>query len=64
MSCLCFLLDRAFVAAPTAQHSLDALREEPLRERLSDEIVSAHLEAKMPFLEGRLTTDHGTGAGR
>jgi hypothetical protein len=36
----------AFLVAPAAEHGLDALRQEPLRERLSDEIVSAHLEAK------------------
>jgi hypothetical protein len=45
-SCFCFLPDRAFLAAPAADHGLDALRQEALRERLSDEIVSAQLEAK------------------
>jgi hypothetical protein len=36
---------RALFAAPAAEHSVDALRQEPLRERLSDEIVSAYPEA-------------------
>jgi hypothetical protein len=46
----CLLRRRAVLAAPAAQHGLDALREESLRERFPDEIVSAHLEAEQ-FVE-------------
>src|SRR5580704_8498352 len=46
LTCFRFLPGRALLVAPAAQHCLDALREEPLRERLPDEIMSTHLEAK------------------
>jgi hypothetical protein len=45
-SCFCFLPDRAFLTATAAEHRLDSLREEPLRKRLSDEIVKRPFDAK------------------
>jgi hypothetical protein len=40
------LAHRAIFAARATQHDLDVLHQQPLQERLPDEVVRAHLEGE------------------